>query len=63
MKPEKTFKDFLESEAMKDYHGDKEHWENYYSNWLEDCQGYWVELGEKYAESIRKYYESLREYD
>jgi hypothetical protein len=31
-----TFEAYLSEQFMKDYHGDKEHYENAFDNWLEN---------------------------
>lgn len=59
MKPENNFEDFLKMRAMKDYHGDKEHWEDYFSQWLEDNQERVIDFADLYAQFIRDYYERV----
>ena len=54
-KPEKNFEDFLGMKAMADYHGDKDHWENYFEGFLEDLQiDDMIKYADEYADTIRK---------
>ena len=33
-----TFEDYLDAQFMKEYHGDKDHFEDAFNNWLNDLQ-------------------------
>ena len=37
MKPQ-TFEEYLAEQFMKEYHGDKDHYEDAYDNWLSDLE-------------------------
>jgi hypothetical protein len=58
MKPEKSFEDYLKSLHAKDYHGTDDNMPDDFEHWLEDAQGYWIELSDNYAKTIRDFYQS-----
>lgn len=42
------FEDYLASKFMEDYHGDKDHYESAFENWLENLEvGELIEYGNK----------------
>lgn len=63
---QKTFESYLQDEFMKDYHGDKEHFEDSYEGWLENkdvaeimelAEKMLVDLYKEHAEEVRLVHE------